>query len=99
MTNEALQAIIDMYGNRICCIELDNGHKILIGYPGNTIQLSNISMTNLGGVDMFEVAQVSKSQGNKPIRFKSLHVTESIQHIMIMDPEFNEYRIDPLIFR
>lgn len=105
MTNAALQAMITQFGERIAAIIFDNSQTLFIGYKSKddrrSLKLSDISMETIGGVDFTVVAHTmlqTDDVGN-PITYKTYHVTECIQDVIIMDDGFAKYGVDPIHFK
>ena len=61
-TNRAVQKMIDVYGERINSISLNNGKYILVGYESG-IQLSDISLETIEGVDCIKIHHKQQSGG------------------------------------
>ena len=91
MTNEALKAFIEEYGNRIFVITLDNNHKVFIGSPitsdanKNLGTIDKIQFKTFGDVDMFGVSHVDRTFENIEVPFTSWLVTACIQSIAVTD--------------
>lgn len=99
MTNAMLTEIINKNGPDIFAFFLDNEQKLLFGYSSKDCpRITDITLDTIGGVDVFKVKRVSHSQ-SKPVYFTTIHCTDTIQWVGIMDPQSAEYRVDPLIFR
>lgn len=97
MTSTDLKAVVSKYGNRICAISFDNGERVLFGYRG-TVNATDIKWETFGEREIFSVKQ--KGTSTRPeYTFQSFHDPEGIRHIYIIDEEFKDYRIDPVIFR
>ena len=99
MTNEALKAMIDEFGDRLCVIYFDNGLKLLIGYPGQTPQhASDLILKTINGIDLVGVRQQSTYTQDRAdgVTYVNYHRTECIQYVAIMDEGISETRrIDP----
>ena len=99
MTNQALQAMIDELGDRICIIVFDNDVKVYIGYPSSTLKsVSEIKLQTFGGVDMIGIP---KKIGNPVLAREGVttttwHPTECVQMIATLDAGYEKYRIDPM---
>ena len=99
MTNNALQAMFDEIGDRICIIIFDNNSKVYIGYPSSTIKsVNDIELRTFGDTDMIGIPK--KIQDPKLERCgataTSWHVTACIQMIATIDEGFERYRLDPM---
>lgn len=99
MTNEAMQALINDLGDRICAIVFDNNNKVFIGYPSSTAKsVSDLKFQTLGGVDMIGIP---KAAGNPKlvrlgVTYTTWHPTECIQAVVTIDDGWEEFRIDPM---
>ena len=99
MTNKMLKELIDNHGRDIFAIFLDNEQKVLFGYNSKDCpKIEDLTLDTLGGQDVFKIKRGSHSQ-NKPVYFTTIHLTDSIQWVGIMDEVSKDYRVDPLIFR
>lgn len=106
MTNAGLQAAIAEYGERICCISLNNGKRLFLNYPSTppnnkstqdcTIDIAQIQYKTFGDTDMFGFIHTDYSFGGVGVKFMIWHVTEFIEQLIVMEPEFSEYRVSPL---
>lgn len=99
MTNEALQALIDELGERICIIAFDNNVKVYIGYKSSTIQSVNeIQLKTYGGVDMVGIPKKSANPqlDRMGVTTTIWHPTECIQMIATLDEGCEKFRIDPM---
>ena len=97
MDNATLKALIDEYGDRICAFFIDNEHKILFNYP-NSPKISEVELLTIGGLDFYKIPYVGSSQ-RPVVKFAGLYRTDCIQHLIFMEPEYADYRVDPMIFR
>jgi len=98
MTNTCLQTLFTTYGDRIFCINLDNGRYIYIGYKDSP-KLADITLETVEGVDFIKVKRKNKSMGSIELEFTNFIPSETVQHIGIMDEGFEDYRVDPLLLR
>lgn len=103
MNNTGMQALIDQFGDRIYCINLDNTRFIRIGYRDrldgtSSCTIKDISLETIGGVDYIVVNKKSRAMGDREITYKVYHLTETVQWVGIMDEDSNDYRPDPLTF-
>ena len=99
MTNAALQALIDANSkDRIFCINLDNSRFIYIGY-NNGITMDDISFETIGGIDFIAVSKTTKAMGSTELKYKTYHLTETVQWVGVMEEEFKDFRPDPMLFR
>ena len=96
-TNRAVQKMIDVYGERINSISLNNGKYILVGYESG-IQLSDISLETIEGVDCIKIHHKQQS-GGTVLEWDDFVTTEFIEGIDVLDEADQEYRIDPLRFK
>lgn len=90
MNNEALQAFIAEYGDRIFHISLDDGHKIFFGAPhsdGNVIYATKLQFKTIGGVDYFGISRIDNTWGNNKVPYTTWAVTSYIQFISVVDPD------------
>lgn len=97
MTNADLQSMIDLYGDRIFCINLNNMRCIYIGYKDG-ISLSDITLETVGTTDMIVVSTKDPNPSNT-VTYKVYHLTKEIQWIGVMDEGSSKYRVDPLLLR
>lgn len=97
MNNATLEEIIETFGNRIFCINLDNTRFIYIGYNGG-VKLEDISLITIGGVDFIAVARTENSFGSE-VKYTIHHLTETVQWIGTMDEGYESRGVDPLILR
>ena len=99
MSNADVQAMFDQYGERVCAISLNNGKLLYIGYRGKgSTLLSDISFETVGGCDMMVVSKTDISSG-RDVRYKNYITTEFIESVVVMDEEFADYRVDPLLLK
>ena len=96
-TNKAVKKIFDDYGDRVNSISLNNGKYLFIGYESG-IQLSDIELVTIEGVDNLKVHHKAQ-QGGNVIEWDNYITTEFIEGIDIMSEGFDEYRLDPLILK
>lgn len=97
MTNATLQKMIADFGDRIFAINLDNTRLILVGYNSST-QLSDISFETISGTEFLVIHKTTNTHG-KELKHKIYHVTDTVQWVGVMDEEYKDYRIDPLIIK
>lgn len=113
MTNEALQAMIEAFGDRLTVIKFDNTSNLYLGYntkvkktvksgvdydEGRPIFVKDLELVTIGGVDFLAVPHsYYNSLVGKVVSFKTYHVTETIQKVFIMDEDSADFVIDPLI--
>lgn len=98
MTNTALQAMIEEYGDRICMIIFDNNSKIHIGYPSSPLKnVASIKLATKGGVDMIGTPRIPNNPADvaKNISAVFWRPTSCIQGVIVMDAGCMDYRIDP----
>jgi len=99
MTNEALQAMIDEFGERISIIIFDNNFKVYIGYPSSTIKSVNeIQFKKFGDTDMIGIPKKCSNpkMDRMGVSTTIWHPTECIQYIATLDEGFENFRIDPM---
>lgn len=101
MTNTALQAMIDEFGDHICIIVFDNDNKIFIGYKSSPIKsVSDLKLETKGGIDFIGVPFIPNDP--KLVRLGVTgtvwHPTDCIQAVMTMDEGYEDYRLDPFSF-
>lgn len=102
MTNAALQAFIQEFGDKIFLIVLDNNHKVFMTTnatsEGNENDATTIEMKTFGDVDMFRVKHTDRTwhNGQRPegIKYSGWMVTGCIQSIYTTDDE--EYYVPDL---
>jgi hypothetical protein len=97
MSNAGMQELFNTYGNRICSISLNNNKVLLLNYKGSA-RIEDITFETIGGCDMMAVKRISSSHG-KELKFTDYIVTEFIENVVIMDEDFEDYRVDPLILK
>lgn len=99
MTNEAVQAFVAEFGNRICILIFDNGYRVYIGYDSSGIKsVDELLFQTFGGVDMIGIVKklndpVLTRKGAKCVMW---HATACLQDIAVIDEGFANYRIDPM---
>lgn len=83
MTNEAFQAIIDEYGDRIKCIKCAC-KTLFFNMPltNNQFTIDQIKMKTVGMIDYFEVPQFNTANGKT---YTSVIPTESIGEVIVAD--------------
>ena len=91
-TNRAVQKMIDVYGERINSISLNNGKYILVRYESG-IQLSDISLETIEGVDCIKIHHKQQSGGTV------LEWDEFIEGIDVMSEKHKDYRLDPFTLK
>ena len=96
-TNRAVQKMIDVYGERINSISLNNGKYILVGYESG-IQLSDISLETIEGVDCIKIHHKQQS-GGTVLEWDDFVTTEFIEGIDVMSEKHKDYRLDPFILK
>lgn len=98
MTNAGVKELITKYGPRICAFCLNNGKVLRIGYNDNaSCTIEEIEFETIGGCDMMVVPMTDIATGSN-LKYKEHIVTEFLENIVIMDEEFEKYRIDPHLF-
>lgn len=100
MTNAALQAALNEFGERACIIYMDNDHRIRFGYPDASLQsVTQIQYKTWGGEDFFGYSQPSSyvHDAARGVTYTVWHRTDCIQEIAAMDEGWEQYRIDPVI--
>lgn len=102
MTNAAVKALIDKYGERIAIIQWNNGFRVHIGYRGlnDTVKsVKDLQLESFGGVDMVGVKSPSTLSADraKGVTMTTWHDTAEIQHVIVMDDGFEDYRPDPYV--
>ena len=98
-TNKGVKKLFDECGHRVCAISLNNGKTLLIDYNGPySVKKEDISFDNIDGCDVMVIKHTDISSG-KEVKYTSYITTEFIEGIDVMDPEFEDYRIDPLIIK
>ena len=101
MTNEALQALIDEFGDRICILIFDNGCRVYIGYDSSPLKsVNDLELKTIGGIDMVGIVKNLSNpklsrQGAKCMHW---HPTVSLQNVIVIDEGFEKYRVDPMDF-
>ena len=99
VSNATMKKMFDDFGQRICGISLNNGKFIYVGYRGSTtIKLEDISFETVGGCDMIVINKTDISSG-KPIKYKNYITTEFVESVIVMDEEFVDYRVDPVVLK
>ena len=99
MTNSALKAMIEEFGNRINIIVLDNDVRIYIGYPSSPLKdVNDIILKTFGDIDMIGIP---KAVGNPKAQRNGVtttiwHPTACIQLIATVDEDHPNYLIDPM---
>lgn len=99
MNNQALQAMIDEFGERICIIVFDNESKVYIGYDSSTMKsVNDLKLRSIGGVDMVGIPKESSNPKlrREGVTSTSWHPTECIQCVCTLDEGFELYRLDPM---
>ena len=99
--NDALQAMIDEYGDRISCIIFDNKVPIFIGYPSSPIKhVSELELVNKGGTDLVGVPMYPKDPKAKRegVKFMLYHPTIFLQIVVVADEEHPDALVDPFMF-
>ena len=96
-TNRAVQTMIDVYGERINSISLNNGKYILVGYESG-IQLSDISLETIEGVDCIKIHHKQQS-GGTVLEWDDFVTTEFIEGIDVMSEKHKDYRLDPFTLK
>lgn len=97
MSNKALQALFELYGDRIFTIYLDNNRSILIDYPSSP-KLSDITFETVGGVDYISIRH-SQTMNGLTITYSIKHLTSTVQYVGIMDEDSKDYRVDVRSFK
>lgn len=99
MTNSAMRAIIEEFGDRICMIIFDNNVKVYIGYPSSTLKnVNEIKFASFDGVDMIGIPKAIGDPKAERIGVTSTiwHPTGCIQMIATVDEGYEKFRIDPM---
>lgn len=100
MDNNALQALIDQFGERICFFILDNASRIYFGYKSSPIKsVKDLEMKTFGDVDMIGVPLPINNPSDiaKGITSMMWHPTACIQAIAVLGEGSAAHRIDPFI--
>jgi len=100
MTNAGLQAMISEYGERIAILVWNNGFRVHIGYRGANDALKSVNdlqFKSFGGVDMVGVRSPSTLSRDRAagVTMTTWHDTAELQHVIVMDEGFEDYRPDP----
>lgn len=101
-TNAGLKAMLDKFGERVAIIQWNNGFRVHIGYRGvkDTVKsVKDLKLETFGGVDVVGVQSPSSLSADRErgVTMTTYHDTAEIQHIIIMDEGFEDYRPDPYI--
>lgn len=97
-TNAAVQAIINDVGkDRINSMSFNSGKYLLIDYESG-VKWEDISFKTIDGVDCI-VVHHKQQQGGKDIEWDNYITTEFLENIEILSEGYEQYRIDPLIFK
>ena len=102
MTNAVVQEYIDTFGDRIFEMMFDNGFSVFIGYPSSKVlSVNDILLRNVAGVDMIGFRSYAPHTPDKRqgATFVTWHNTACLQWIGVMDEEYKDLRIDPLILK
>ncbi len=102
MTNAGLQAMVAEYGERIAILVWNNGFRVHVGYPRgnvkNTVKsVNDLIFKSFGGVDMVGVKSPSTLSHDRDagVTMTTWHDTAELQHVIVMDEGFENYRPDP----
>lgn len=98
MTNKALQALIDEYGDRICIIVFDNDNKIFLGYKSSPLQhATDLKLETKGDVDFVGVPVIPRDPKLSRLGVTGIawHPTDCIQAVFTISEEHESYRLDP----
>lgn len=101
MTNAALQAMIDEFGERIFAITFDNNHKVYLGVEAKAetdpITVKSLILKTFGDTDMLGIPHTDHTwEGNK-IPYTNWYVTGCIQAVHLTDelgdllPDLNKF--------
>ena len=99
MTNEALKALFEKLGDRICAIIFDNNSRVYIGYPTSTLKhASEIKIETIGGVDMVGIPRKHSypAAGGREVYSTNWHPTECIQQVVSLDEGYERFLVDPI---
>lgn len=99
-TNAGLKAMIDKFGERISILQWNNGFRVHIGYRGlnDTVKsVKDLKLETFGGVDVVGVVSPStlSADRQKGVTMTTYHDTAELQHVIVMDEGFEDYRPDP----
>jgi len=105
MNNEAMQAMIDEYGQMIFMIVFDNSSRIHIGYPwnvkgdggGGIDSIDNIKLETKGGCDFigFELTPINPTLAREGVKYIRWYPTECIQSVCVQTGTDTKKMIDP----
>lgn len=97
MNNQALQALIDELGERLCIIIFDNVSRIYVDYPSKKLSLSDIELVNKGGVDMIKVTRLPANERmvRNGVKYVLYYPTECVQCVVAVDEDHPNVRVDP----
>ena len=101
MTNEALQQLIDEFGDRISAIVFDNKAIVFFGHQGSFANsVSEIEFKTLAGVDMVGIPVYPRTPRDreKGVKFMYWHTTHCIQTVCTVDADHPDYLVDPAWF-
>lgn len=97
MSNETLKGMVDKYGDRICSIIMNNESRLLIGYHSEGLKSAkDILYDNMGDCDLFGVPYMSPPGSSPRIKAVKWHPTEVVEQVVVMDEDYEDYRIDPM---
>jgi len=97
MTNAAMNALKDQFGNRIFSINLDNNRTVFIGYNGS-YTINDIEFTTFGTDEVVKIRNTMNFAG-KILNYTTYHSSDNVQWIGIMSAETNDYRPNPIEFK
>ena len=99
MNNQALQAMIDEFGEGLCIIVFDNDSKVYIGYESSTMKsVKDLKLRTIGGVDFVGIPKQSSNPKlqRAGVTSTTWHPTECIQGVCTLDEGFEKFRLDPM---
>lgn len=102
MTNAVVQEYIDTFGDRIFEFMFDNSYAVFVGYPSSKVlSVNDIILKNVAGTDMIGFRNYAPHTPDKRqgATFVVWHVTSCLQWIGVMDEDYADLRIDPLILK
>ncbi len=96
-TNAGVKAMFDKYGDRINSIAFNNGRYLFIGYESSP-KMKDISYETIGGNDVMKIHHRGYS-GSNIVEWDNYMTTELIEGFDVLDEDYKDFRIDPIMLK
>lgn len=100
-TNQALQSMINTYGNRISCLMFDDKNPVYIGHPSSPCKsVDDLVFDSVEGVDLVgsPLYPTNTKDREAGVLFTVFHATSTLNFVVVVDEDHPKYLVDPFLF-